>query len=111
MEHGWMVWRSGPTLGSFDRPTVQRFHDQRFQAYWKDRPVTIEAAKQGPKPEESTALAFDRHWASRRGTARLEWALTLLSLGAYAYAVAAAATLPREPTAPARPAMTPPRAV
>lgn len=111
MEHGWMVWRSGPTLGSFDRQTVQRFHDQRFQAYWKDRPVTIEAAKQGPKPEESMALAFDRHWASRRGTARLEWALTLLSLGAYAYAVAAAATLPRESTAPARPAMTPPRAV
>ncbi len=95
MEHGWMVWRSGPTLGSFDRQTVQRLHDERFQAFWKGRPVTIETAKQGPKPEESTALAFGRHADARRSTARIEWALTLLSLGAYAYAVAAAATLPK----------------
>lgn len=109
MEHGWMIWRSGPTLGSFDRQTVQRLHDERFQAFWKGRPMSIEAAKQGPKLEESTALAFDRHRESRRGTARIEWALTLLSLGAYAWAVAAAATLPK--THERDPAMTSPRAL
>ena len=71
--------------------------------------MTIEAAKQGPKPEESTALAFDRYRESRRSTARIEWALTLLSLGAYAWAVLAALTLPR---ADARePTMTGPRAL
>jgi hypothetical protein len=109
MEHGWMMWRSGPALGSFDRQTVQRLHDERFQAFWKGRPVSIEAAKQGPKLEESTALAFDRYRASRRGTARIEWTLTLLSLGAYAWAVAAAATLPA--TDAREPAMTSPRAL
>jgi hypothetical protein len=109
MEHGWMIWRSGPTLGSFDRGTVQRLHDERFQAFWKGRPFSIEAAKQGPKLEESTALAFDRYRQSRRGTARLEWALTLLSLGAYAWAVAVAATLPTEDERD--PAMTTPRAL
>lgn len=109
MEHGWMIWRSGPALGSFDRQTVQRLHDERFQAFWKDRPVTIEAAKQGPKPEESTALAFDRYRESRRSTARIEWALTLLSLGAYAWAVLAALTLPRADAH--EPTMTGPRAL
>jgi hypothetical protein len=93
MEHGWMIWRAGPTLGSFDRQTVQRFHEQRFDAYWKGRPVTIEAAKQGPKQEESMTLAFERHRDKRRSPARLEWLLTLLSLSAYGFAIAAAATL------------------
>lgn len=97
MEHSWMVWRNGPTLGSFDRRVVERFHTERFEAYWKGRPVTIENAKQGPRPEESTALAFARHRAERRNAARLEWALTLLSLGAYGFAIAAALTMPTSP--------------
>jgi hypothetical protein len=91
MEHSWMVWRSGPPLGSFDRRTAERFHEQRFQAYWQGRPVTIEGAKAGPKPEESRQLAFARHRSDRHRSDALEWALTLLSLGAYAAAIAVAA--------------------
>ena len=87
MEHSWMIWRSGPPLGSFDRRTVERFHDQRFRAYWQDRPVTLESAKTGPKPEESLPLAFERYRADRHRSDLLEWLLTLLSLGAYATAV------------------------
>jgi hypothetical protein len=94
MEHSWMVWRPGPAVGSFDRQSVERFHDERFQAYWRDRPVTIENAKAGPKPEESLQLAFQRHRAERRPSLWLEWALTLLSLGAYAAAVAVVASAP-----------------
>jgi len=91
-----MVWRAGPGVGTFDRATVERFHQERFQAYWHDRPVTIETAKAGPKPEESLQLAFDRHRAARAPTLWLEWTLTLLSLGAYAWAVVTVASGPAD---------------
>ena len=96
MEHGWMIWRRGPSVGTFDRQTVQRFHDERFQAYWKDKTPTMENAMAGPKPAESEALAFERHRAARARTLPLEWALTLLSLGAYtaAWRIVAARTVP-----------------
>lgn len=92
MEHSWMVWRSGPSVGTFDRRSVERFHDERFQAYWKDTPATMENAMAGPKPEESKRLAFERQRADRARTTWLEWALTLLSLGAYAAALRVVAT-------------------
>jgi hypothetical protein len=97
MEHGWTVWRTGPGVGTFDRRTVERFHDERFQAYWRDHPgpVTIEAAKAGPQPDESLQLAFAKYRADRGRTLWLEWTLTLLSLGAYAMAVAVTASEPR----------------
>ncbi len=92
MEHSWMVWRSGPAVGTFERRSVERFHDERFQAYWKDKPTTMENAMAGPKPEESKLLAFERHRADRARTVWLEWLLTLLSLGAYAAALRVIAT-------------------
>jgi hypothetical protein len=91
-EHAWMLARSGPPLGSFDRATVDRFHQERFEAYWKGRAVTMESATEGPKPDESAALAFARHRAHRRLPALVEWTLTLLSLGAYAEALRVVAT-------------------
>lgn len=91
MEHGWPIWRSGPGVGTFDRHTVERFHDQRFQEYWQGRTVTMENAKAGPKPEESLQLAFARHRADRAHSLWLEWTLTLLSLGAYVAALVVAA--------------------
>lgn len=87
MEHAWPIWRTGPALGSLDRRAVERFHEQRFQAYWSGRAVTVENAKAGPKPEESLQLAFARHRADRGRTLWLEWTLTLLSLGSYAAAL------------------------
>jgi Gpi18-like mannosyltransferase len=96
MEHGWMVWRTGPALGSLDRHSVERFQQERFDAYWKNRPVTIENAQAGPKLEESLQLAFERHHAERGQSLWIEWALTLLSLGAYAAAVAVALAWPSD---------------
>ena len=87
MEHSWMIWRSGPPLGSFDRRTTERLQDERFRIYWQGRPVTLESAKAGPKLEESVQLAFERYRADRHRSDRLEWLLTLLSLGAYVTAV------------------------
>jgi hypothetical protein len=87
MEHSWMIWRSGPPLGSFDRRTAERLQDERFRIYWQGRPVTLESAKAGPKLEESVQLAFERYRADRHRSDRLEWLLTLLSLGAYVTAV------------------------
>src|SRR5262249_18303143 len=52
MELGWTVWRTGPSLGTFDRATAERVHQQRFEAYWKDKPSTLENAMAGPQPEE-----------------------------------------------------------
>ncbi len=95
MEHAWPLWRTGPAVGSFDRRAVESFHQQRFEAYWRDRAVTVEHAKAGPKPEESLRLAFARHRAERAGTLWLEWALTLLSLASYGAAFVAAAQRPR----------------
>jgi hypothetical protein len=87
MELGWTVWRTGPSLGTFDKRAVEQLHQQRFQAYWKDKPPTMENAMAGPKPEESKALAFDRQRADRGRTLALEWTLVLSSLAAYAAAV------------------------
>jgi len=94
MEHGWMIWRSGPSVGSFDRRAAERLHDERFRAYWQGKPVTVDNARAAPKVEDSIALAFERYRDARRGAARLEWALTLLSLGAYAAAIGVVATEP-----------------
>lgn len=94
MEHGWMIWRSGPSVGSFDRRAAERLHDERFRAYWQGKPVTVDNARAAPKVEDSIALAFERYRDARRGAARLEWALTLLSLGAYAAAIGVVATQP-----------------
>jgi hypothetical protein len=91
MEHSWMIWRNGPSVGTFDRGSAERFHDERFRAYWQGKPVTIEAAKAGPKLDDSIALAFEHQRAARRQPARVEWLLTLLSIGAYAVAVAVVA--------------------
>jgi hypothetical protein len=102
MEHAWPLWRTGPSVGTFDRRTVERFHDERFQAYWRGRPVTIENAKAGPKPEESLQLAFARHRAARAPTLWLEWTLTLLSLGSYGAAVVVAAARPSRASDDAR---------
>ncbi|MCC6766348.1 MAG: hypothetical protein IT293_16940 [Deltaproteobacteria bacterium] len=90
MEHAWPLWRTGPAVGTFDRRAVERFHEARFQDYWQGRPVTIESAKAGPKPEESLRLAFTRHRAERGRTLWLEWTLTLLSLASYGAALVVA---------------------
>jgi hypothetical protein len=92
MELGWTVWRTGPSLGTFDKRTVEQLHQERFQAYWKDKPATMENAMAGPKPEESKARAFARHRADRGRTLALEWTLVVLSLGAYAAAAGLVAT-------------------
>jgi hypothetical protein len=87
MELGWTVWRTGPSLGTFDKRAVEQLHQERFQVYWKDKPPTMENAMAGPKPEESKSLAFARQRADRARTLPLEWVLVVLSLGAYAAAV------------------------
>ncbi len=92
MEHSWMIWRPGPPVGSFDRRTVEELHQDRFDAYWRGRPTTVENAKAGPRPEESLQLAFARHRAARAGSLWIEWTVTLLSLAAYIAAVAIVAT-------------------
>ena len=96
MEHGWMVWRGGPSVGSFDRRAAEQFHDERFRAYWQGKAVTVDTARAAPKLEESIALAFERHRAARRGSLWLEWLLTVVSLGAYAAALAVVATTPSD---------------
>jgi hypothetical protein len=99
MEHGWMIWRSGPALGSFDRRAAEHLHDERVRSYWQGKTVTIESARTAPKLDESIALAFAAHQTARRQAARFEWGLTLLSLGGYAAALGVVAG--SRPTRPA----------
>ena len=91
MEHGWMIWRSGAPVGTFDRQSVDRLQGERMQAYWQGRPVTIENAKAGPQIADTTVIAFAHYREERRRSIGAEWAVTLLSLAAYAAAMMVAA--------------------
>jgi hypothetical protein len=96
IEHGWMIWRQGPALGTFDPEVATRLHTERVEAYWRGRPMTMENAQAAPKPEEATAIAFERYRAARGGSRWIDWTLTLLLLGAYAGALVVACERPRD---------------
>jgi hypothetical protein len=100
MEHSWFVWRQGPALGTYDPQVATRMHSERVEAYWRGRAMTMENAQAAPKPEEATALAYERYSVARGSSRWIDWTLTLLLLGAYANALVVACRRPSddEPT-------------
>jgi hypothetical protein len=95
LEHSWMIWRPGVPVGTFDRDTAERVHDETFQSYWRGREVTLENAKAAPTREATLASYWQRYRAQRRRSEGVEWLVTIASLGAYAWAfVIVATTLP-----------------
>lgn len=94
MEHSWMIWRQGPSLGTFDSRAAEPLHQERVEAYWRSHPMTMENAKAAPQLEEATALAFERYQAARRSSLWIDWTLTLLLLGTYAGALVVAFARP-----------------